>query len=270
MNIQYFGWSGILLEHLNTVVAVDLFGDAVGWDSIPDAMPIVLCATHGHPEHCGSLRRLLSEAGASAQRDDVHLVSSPKVVSYLQRFASLPPANWHSVEHSQRVTIGDLSLRVFDWRHMPLLPPGLGPKVEYAVQLLRHPVDFVRIGTSSLTLPHSAPTIGFYACFSDGLRVLNYAEGLHRLTDRREVEWVASEMPADVLLFAVEPDDTEDIPRWIDILQPSEVYIYEAHRPWRDLFHLPYLNLETYREELARRFPMIRFSALLEPLAEAR
>lgn len=96
----------------------------------------------------------------------------------------------------------------------------------------------------------------------DGLRVLNYAEGLHRLTDAREVAAMARQLPADVLLFAVEPEDVDAIPRWIEILSPSTMMLYEAHRSWREMFRLPYVDLEDYAAKLSARFRRIQFSAL--------
>ncbi len=52
--------------------------------------------------------------------------------------------------------------------------------------------------------------------------------------------------PANVLLFAVEPEDVDVIPCWIEMLLPSIFMLYEAHRPWRVVFGLPYVDLEDY------------------------
>jgi len=145
---------------------------------------------------------------------------------------------------------------------MPLLPPGLRPKIDYILQLALHPVDLIRIGTSGLRLPMNAPQLGFHLAYADGTTVLNYSEGVHRLTDAREIEQVAHNLPAQTLLFAVEPDDAQAIPRWLEMLDPREVYLYEAHRPWRDLFHLPYIDLNDYAAMLAKRFGAVAFHAL--------
>ncbi|MBL8163951.1 MAG: hypothetical protein JNJ61_18330, partial [Anaerolineae bacterium] len=77
-----------------------------------------------------------------------------------------------------------------------------------------------------------------------------------------EVERVARNLPSNMLFFAVEPDDAKIIPRWVETLAPKEVYLYEAHRPWRDLFHLPFIDLNAYARELSQHFPQLKFCTL--------
>lgn len=263
MEIQYFGWSGVALQHSDTLIGFDLFGDTVTTDVLGLERTNILCLTHGHPEHAGSLRELLENPAAHPYLENTHLVSSSAVIEYVNRNHVLAPENVHHVVDGQTITLAGVEITAFTWVHMPLLPPGLWPKLEYIVQLAIHPVDLVRIGTLGLRLPANAPQLGFHVTYPDGLAVLNYAEGVHRLTDSREVEQVAAKFPADMLFFAVEPDDAEIIPRWVEMLAPSEeVYIYEAHRPWRELFHLPFIDLNDYAGVLTQRFPRLAIHAL--------
>lgn len=131
--------------------------------------------------------------------------------------------------------------------------------------LLRHPVPFVRIAASEIRLPMRAPTLGFQVRFPGGRTLLNYSEGLHRLTDPAEVEAVARRLSTDVLLFAVEPEDVEAIPRWVRVLGSPEVILYEAHRPWRELFDLPYVDLDDVARELEARVPSARVRTVTLP-----
>jgi len=265
MEIRYFGWSGVTIRHGDVVVGVDLFGDAVTWDALGGATTIILFLTHGHPEHCGSLRRFLSQPGARPDLSTTHLISSAAVLDHVARGTALPAANAHPLEAGVGVAIDGTRVTAFAWKHMPLLPPGIRPKIAYAAHLLSHPIELMRIGLSGLRLPMRAPMLGFHMTFADGRTVLNYAEGLHRLTDPREVEAVAQERPAEVLLFAVEPENVAAIPRWINVLRPTTIFLYEAHRPWRELFRLPYVDLETYAIDLSNRFRQMRFGTLIHP-----
>ncbi|MBP7686503.1 MAG: hypothetical protein KA765_01285 [Thermoflexales bacterium] len=264
MEVQYFGWSGVTIRHGETVIGFDLFGESVTWDVLPDAArqgagTTILCVTHGHPEHCGSLRRFLSAGGARLDR--THVVSSQPVIDHVTRDLN-HAINAHVLTCDTSVVIDGVQVSGFEWKHMPLLPQSVRAKASYAAHVLSRPIEFARVAFSGLRLPMSAPMLGFHVVFADGLRVLNYAEGLHRLTDPREVEAVVQRWPADVLLFAVEPDDVDAIPRWIEILSPSTVLLYEAHRPWREMFRLPYVDLEDYAADLSARFRHIGFSAL--------
>ncbi len=262
MQIQYFGWSGITLCHKNTLIGFDLFGDAVTWDILKGNQTILFCLTHGHPEHAGTLRAFLEAPEARPYLPNIHLISSRDVIKYINQHGILVPENVHMVRNSENLMIEGVKITAFSWVHMPLLPPGLREKAAYIFQLLIHPIDLIRIGTLGLRLPANAPQLGFHIAYSDGTTVLNYSEGVHRLTDSGEVEKIAKNYPADILFFAVEPDDAAVIPRWVEMLAPKEVYIYEAHRPWRDLFHLPFIALNDYASELSGRFQKMTFNAL--------
>lgn len=262
MEIHYYNWSGITLRHQHTLVGFDLFGEDVTPDVLQTEQPVILCLTHGHPEHAGSLQALLERPELRPYLHNIHLVSSPDVVQHINRGAVLAPENVHPVADGQSVVIAGVRVTVFTWVHMPLLPPGLREKLEYLFQLAVHPLDLIRIGLLGLRLPMNAPQLGFHVLYPDGATVLNYSEGLHRLTDAAEVEAVARSLPANLLLFAVEPDDVQAVPHWVEKLAPKAACIYEAHRPWRDTFHLPFIDLETYAAELSGRFPQMRFCAL--------
>ncbi|MCC7208182.1 MAG: hypothetical protein IT323_12815 [Anaerolineae bacterium] len=264
MKVKYYNWSGITLAHGDTLVGFDLFGDAVTWETLKGYQTIILCLTHGHPEHAGSLRSLLESPEAQGYRERIHLVSSPAVTKHVNRSAYVPTQNVHSVQDRECVTVAGATITAFTWVHMPLLPPGLRPKVSYVLQLLAHPVNLAKIAVQGLRLPMNAPQLGFHIAFPDGATALNYSEGVHRLTKAAEVARVARDLPAGALFFAVEPDDVGAIPRWVETLGPKSVYLYEAHRPWRDLFHLPFVDLTSYACELAERFPDITFTALTE------
>lgn len=95
--------------------------------------------------------------------------------------------------------------------------------------------------------------------------ILNYSEGLHRLTDPAEVDVVSRTLHAATLLFAVEPADVDALPRWVNALQPSFVVLYEAHRPWREAFGLPYVNLDEFAVHLADQCPNTTVRALTCP-----
>ncbi len=260
MEVQYFGWSGVTIRHGETVIGFDLFGESVTWDVLPNAATTILCVTHGHPEHCGSLRRFLS--AEDARLDRTHVVSSQPVLDHVTHGLN-HAANAHVLTCDMSVMIDGVQVSGFEWKHMPLLPPSVRAKTSYVTHVLSRPIEFARVASSGLRLPMNAPMLGFHVVFADGLRVLNYAEGLHRLTDPCEVEATAQRLPADVLLFAVEPEDVEVIPRWIEILSPSMVMLYEAHRPWREMFGLPYVDLEGYSAGLAEKLGQIQFVPLI-------
>jgi hypothetical protein len=263
LEIRYLGWSGVVVSGAGGSVAIDPFGEAAGWDALP-AGDTAICLTHGHPEHCGSARALLADA-EPGRLASTHLVSSAPVTRHVARDRRLEAGRVHALVPGQSLRAGPVRISTFAWKHLPLLPPeSPRAKAEYAVSLMRHPVEAARIGLADARLPLRAPYLGFHVAFADDRTVLDYAEGLHRLTDPDEVAAVADRHPAQTLLFAVEPEDVEAIPGWLEILRPPEVVLYEAHRPWRELFGLPYVDLDRYAAELRARFPGIVVGSLHE------
>jgi len=262
MEICYCGWSGVAIRHGGVLVGVDLFGEGAGWELAREASATILCLTHGHPEHCGSLRRLLASAGAGPYLATTHLVASSPVAHYVTKAGTLPPERVHRVTAGARVNLPGVQVTTFRWRHFPLLPPGAGAKARYLSRLLARPLGVARIGLASLGLPLWSPMLGFHLRFADGRTLLNYAEGLHRATDPGEVAAVAGTLPAGILVFAVEPEDVQVIPRWVERLAPTAVFLYEAHRPWREQFRLPYVDLEAYAKDLTERFRGLACRAL--------
>lgn len=276
MQIQYFGWSAIAVRNGGVQIGFDLYGEDVSWGALDATLPKLFCLTHGHPEHAGSLQSFLESPEARPHLPNVHLISSADVIRHINRNGILPPENVHPVSEGDCVTVAGVRVTVFRWIHMPLLPPGLREKAEYIFQLFTHPVQLIRIGMLGLSLPMNAPQLGFHIAYPDGTSALNYSEGMHRLTHAAEVKSVARKHPADTLLFAVEPDDTEAIPHWVELLDPKDVYIYEAHRPWRDMFHLPFIDLDNFAQQMSARFPTKTFHALTKagdvtaPVADRR
>ncbi len=265
MEVQYFGWSGLTVREGETVVGFDLFGEAVSWEALGEASSIILCATHGHPEHVGSLRALLSAPEAEPYLARTHLVSSLPVLRYVNKGGLLPPSRLHVVEAGGVAEIEEVRVEAFAWRHMTLLPPGWGAKGKYIVKVLRRPGKLLSIGLSGLRAPLRAPTLGYRVTFGSGSAVVNYSEGMHRRTARGEVAAVAGASWPDLLTFAVEPEDVDAIPELVEALAPASVVLYEAHRPWRDGFGLPVVDLEQYATALAARMPGVRFQVLTEP-----
>jgi hypothetical protein len=265
VDIQYFGWSGVAVRCGDALVGFDLFGDAVTWDALGCAEPTILCLTHGHPEHVGSIRRLLAALEAEERLSTVHLVSSSRLVAFANRDNVLPASNLHVIAPGETTNVAGVNVAAFKWTHGSLLPDGAGPKREYLTRLVSHPLAAIRIGLSGLRVPTNTPTLGFHLTFANGSTFLNYSEGMHRQANAQDVQAVARQSPADTVVFAVEPEEIDVIPRWVETMSPETVLIYEAHRPWRDIFGMQTIDLVAYAASLSEHLSPTRFHALTRP-----
>ncbi len=251
MRIKYSGWSSFSLDHCEIFAGFDVFGRGVEDVGFVVGNPYHLFISHGHPEHCGHINKIRRRDHSRQLR----LYSSEPVLDFVRSFG-LTEVQLHGLSKNPMVTESGLCVASFEWKHMPLLPPeSVGAKIRHLLQLARHPLRFVSEFVSGLGMPIRAPTIGFHLRFPDGTTVLNYAEGLHRLTLADEVERVARQYPSDILLAGVEREDREVIPRWIKILNPRTVVLFEPHGPWRSAFGFPETPLREIGEGIQKLFP---------------
>jgi hypothetical protein len=95
--------------------------------------------------------------------------------------------------------------------------------------------------------------LGYRLVPDRGPRVLVYSEGLHRRTPAVEVRGLREALPAELLLFAVEPEDAAVLPDLVAATGVSDVVPYEAHRDWRAELAMPQADLGRLVRELAAR-----------------
>jgi len=259
MDIVYLGWSGVIARVQEVAVIFDP-PDAPGVAAaIRPARAAIACVTHGHPDHVAGARGLLGALPGQPSLRSVHLVSSAPIV----RWAAA--GDRHAVSDRGAVEIAGARITAFAWTHAPLLPPGFRSSLAYAARVIRRPASAFDIARAALGRPLRAPTLGFHVAFPGGQTLINYAEGLHGRADPLTVGVVASSLPAQAALVAVEPEDVPHLPRWISLLDSEQIYLYEAHRPWRERFGLPTVDLQACADRLAAQFPRLRLQALTLP-----
>jgi hypothetical protein len=94
--------------------------------------------------------------------------------------------------------------------------------------------------------------LGFRLARPGHTRILLYGEGLHRRANPRVLAQQARELPADLLLAAVEPEDVRILPDLIAQLAIGQVALYQAHQPWRRSFSLPLADIDALASALVR------------------
>ncbi len=256
MKLTYHGWSGISLNRDDVQIGFDLMNyPSKGKD-------VVLCVSHGHPDHVGAIHAMSMRQDPQFEAR-THVLSSREILRAVANEKN-GPRHLHEMQPGDVIKLAGAEFTCFSWQHMSLLPPGLRPKFAYVRSLLSHPFGLARVGLEGLGHPLRAPTLGFGVRFSGGCTVVNYGEGLHRRTNIREVREIAQHFSPQVVLFAVEPEDTEIIPRFLRVLGPETICIYEAHRPWREMFELPCVDLEHYAKVLRKLLPHVSVIPLVE------
>ena len=237
LQLNYLGWSGFRIVCPG---GTELYVDPPPDYTLPLERETLVLITHGHPEHIATTLEHLRKSARKA----CHVAAAPGLCRYMRRRSDNAADQFTACEPQQRVNISGIDINIFQWQHMPLLPPGITPALHHVKRLISRPALALRIIIAGLHGPLPWPMLGFRIVPPNGPAVLVYGEGLHRHTGLAHARQVASRFPAAVLLVAVEPGDTDMLPELIDTIGTRSVGLYQAHEQWRLDFSLPCADLD--------------------------
>ncbi len=237
LTLTHLGWSGFRIVFPE---GTELYIDPPRGTVLPLDQETNFLITHGHPEHVAGTLAHICDPARSAR---MQVIASAAVCRYLRK-RSQHADHFQPCKPQQRVSISGLDIDIFKWRHMPLLPPGLKASLNHIRGLVSHPGLALKIITAGLRGPLPFPMLGFRIVSPQGSRVLVYGEGLHRLTDRAGARQIGIDLPAEILLVAVEPEDLDILPDLLNTIGTPAIGLYEAHRGWREAFGMPCADLD--------------------------
>ena len=239
LRLSYQGWSGCIVQAPRSSAASPLaFDPSPGLELEPTEATLLL--THGHFEHVnGALAHL-----RRAERAPVTVIASKHLCRYLERRSAGLHDRFVPVDVGSRVEANGWEVRVFEWEHMPLLPPGTGPAARYLFKLMRHPRGLAKMALGGARGPRHKPMLGFCVKPS-GSRgwLVYYGEGMHRRTSREQLRAALGNEPVDTLVFGAEPEDARALPELLAGHAVKKMLAFEPHRPWRAEFGLPQLDV---------------------------
>lgn len=244
--LSYLGWSGF---RVHSHGGIDLYLDPPGGTTFPPEQSAHILITHGHPEHVqGTLEHIRDPARALP----VVVAAGQGVCRYLRRHSTHDSDRFQICVPGQHFELAGYGIDVFKWTHMPLLPPRLGAKLNHVRRLLSRPLLAARIILAGSVGPWPYPMLGFRLARPGHTRILLYGEGLHRRANPRTLAQQARELPSDLLLAAVEPEDVTILPELIAHLAIDKVALYQAHQPWRKSFGLPLADIDALAATLSQ------------------
>ncbi|MBW2715710.1 MAG: cobalamin-dependent protein [Deltaproteobacteria bacterium] len=247
IELTYMGWSGFRVTWSD---GPQVFIDPPDADAIPSDREVRILLTHGHPEHVH---------GAASHLKNPHrtsgavVVASPQVCAYLERHHGRPDDRFYPIRAGEIVELPRLAVKAFSWHHMPLIPPEPRLALAHIARLVQHPSVVFEVIRDAIVGPPSGSMLGFRLTPHIGPRVLLYSEGLHRRTGVAEASAAGRECGADLMIFAVEPEDTAVLPDLVAAVGSRVVIPYEAHRYWREDLDMPQVDLERLAVDLGAR-----------------
>ncbi|WP_286830616.1 MULTISPECIES: hypothetical protein [Kordiimonas] len=244
--VDYLGWSGF---HLYGTGLPSIFIDPPKGTQFPDRGDILILITHGHPEHLGGTIDLLNRPCRSG---NITLVASTWLCRYFRRHYPKANLTLHQATEGEQISLpGDISLSVFGWTHMPLLPPGLAPAVRHLGKLIRKAPTAWRIVRMMMKGPKWAgPMLGYRIEYRGAIFVVAYGEGLHRRCAPEAVARHCAGARQASLLAAVEPEDENMLPCLLRSAGIGHVILYAPHSDWRTAFGLPQADLPRLKKAL--------------------
>lgn len=238
--ITYLGWSGFRVDTETGPIFVDPPAQA----DIPSGRRAFVLLSHGHPEHLAGIRAHIERAGSAA---DVVVLASPALCDHLFKTSRRSALTFMPVRPGDAFELGvNLSVRIFEWTHLPLLPSGFAAKVRHVVQLASKPALALRIAWAGLTGPAAGPMLGFGINLGRW-QIVAYGEGLHRFC---EPEAIGETPQRTVALVGVEPGDEDVMPGLLRSCGAGCALLYEPHAKWRDAFGMAHVDLAALRDRI--------------------
>lgn len=244
--IKYLGWSGFYIHNKNDV---HIYIDPPKGTIFPPDVKIIIFITHGHPEHLGGTLDYLKKLTID---DRAKIIASKTIITYFRNVCKCLKPEFLEVEPGQKFLLGpNFSFDVFEWQHMPLLPPGFGIAVGHILKILKNFPEAWRIIKMSLKGPLGpGRMLGYTLRLQDNKNIIIYGEGLHRRSRIEDIATIGQRVPGATILVASEPEDAAQLPALIMKSGASDIYLYEPHRLWRDLFSLPHIDLKALKATL--------------------
>lgn len=247
--IDYLGWSGFHIHHPRQKRngPSHIYIDPPKGTKFSTEEEGIIFITHGHPEHLVGAMEYLTDITV---KSSTVIVASQQVCQYLEQINQRTNVAFIIAHPGQRLKMAaEISVQVFEWHHMPLLPPGIGAALRHIFQILRKIDTAWRIIRMSLKGPRGAgKMLGYLLRLPGDKDIIVYGEGLHRHCHPEEVAAVGRRALGATLLVASEPEDIAELPELIFASGAHDAILYEPHRPWRDIFELPHANLQALRK----------------------
>lgn len=247
--VAYLGWSGF---HIRNSKNCHVFIDPPKRTSFPKDTAITIFITHGHPEHLGGTIDCIRQGGAELP---ITVIASETVCRYLSGECRRGAVDLIDVRPGQKqVLLSDIGFEVFQWQHMPLLPPGLGAAARHIFHILRRFPMAWRIIWMSMRGPKGpGEMLGYLLHLPDGKSIIIYGEGLHRHSRAEDVTAIGRKAHDATLMVASEPEDFSELPQLVAASGAARAILYEPHRLWRDIFDLPHADLQALQRAVSAK-----------------
>lgn len=247
IDLSYLGWSGFRISWSD---GPTIFVDPPDASALSHDREALIALTHGHPEHVAGTVAHLADP---SRWDAVRVLASPQVCAHLRRSSKNATDRFLEFDAGREQVFPGLRVQAFAWHHMPLLPPEPALALRHVARLARHPSITFGIVKDGLVGPPPGSMLGYGLIPDRGPRVLVFSEGLHRRTQVSEIRAAREQIGADLLLFAVEPEDAEILPDLVAAIGAPIVVPYEAHAEWRESLGMPRADFDRLSRELESR-----------------
>ncbi len=235
--LHYLGWSGFRIAVPGGgSVLIDPPADV----AMDGSDPVHLLLSHGHPEHVAGARTYLEH---EVDGPVTTVIASPAVCRHLERQTRRRSVTFQPVLAGACVALGGgRSVEAFRWRHLPLLPPGLGAALRHVARLASRPGLAARIALAGLAGSPVGEMLGFRLDLGERV-IVAYGEGLHRRCLAAEAAAQCGGASDVLLLVAVEPEDEAALPGLLRSAGVTASILYEPHAGWRDAFGMKRADL---------------------------
>lgn len=254
-DIRYLGWSNIIIESASGSLVFDpFFREMYGakWAKIEDYKDVkVICITHGHHEHYLDTPDIVKYTNAK-------VVGSNEVCEHLKSKYKVPEENLIPIQPMEEITVEGFKITAFTWYHR---------KISYLKFFQGNLITGLTFGlTNLLKVPTDAPFQGFFVETPEGLRLLNFAEGMNSLMPTEEMKELGDKFKPSVLVGGMQLSYEEDVGRAAQYTSPETFILYHPHTKLFDSMKIKSSPVEAFVSSVEEKAPQVKI-LLPEPMS---
>lgn len=251
--LKYFGWSAFSISSDKGNLHFDPFFRpycGAEWYHLEDfADAKYICLTHGHEEH-------FLDVPVVAKRTGAKVISSPGACKFLRKRNGLPDTQLIAIDPHAfgTVDVPGFKISALPWQHRDVNVPMAVLKAIFK----GNTTQLKWAWSSATNAPFLAPYTGFHLTLPNGIRILNYNEGLNSKMTDREINDLGNRFQTDVLIGGMQMNFVDDVIRGIAALKPKVVVLFSPHEKLFEMIEVKSAPNEVFERAVRERFPNIQ------------
>jgi hypothetical protein len=163
-----------------------------------------------------------------------------------------------AIEPGQEIEINGFKIQAFNWHHR---------KINYFKFFGGDFLTGFKFTLSNLLrCPKTGPYYGFFLIAPNGLRIMNYSEGINPLLPTHEAKQLAEALRPEILIAGMQLTYEQDVARVVSAVGPQKIILYHPHKQLFEKMNIESSSPETFIENIRSVNPSVEI-LIAEPFS---